>query len=62
MKPERMSIAEAARMLGVPKQHLRIGLQRGRYKFGEAFKGTGEGYIYYISRSRLEAYLKGRLQ
>lgn len=41
MKPERVSIAEAARMLGVPKQHLRIGLQRGRYKFGEAFKGTG---------------------
>ena len=62
MTKERMSIAEAARMLGVPKQHLRIGLQRGRYKFGEAFKGTGEGYIYYISRSRLEAYLKGRLQ
>lgn len=62
MTKERISIAEAARMLGVPKQHLRIGLQRGRYKFGEAFKGTGEGYIYYISRSRLEAYLKGRLQ
>lgn len=62
MTKERISIAEAAHMLGVPKQHLRIGLQRGRYKFGEAFKGTGEGYIYYISRSRLEAYLKGRLQ
>lgn len=43
-------------------EELRIGLQRGRYKFGEAFKGTGEGYIYYISRSRLEAYLKGKLQ
>lgn len=43
MKPERVSIAEAARMLGVPKQHLRIGLQRGRYKFGEAWYGLQHG-------------------
>ena len=48
----KMTIGEAAEIMGVSPQFVRIGLQRGAFNWGCAFKGTGDRYTYYISRHR----------
>ena len=52
-KPNRMSVAEAARLLGCSQQYIRIGLQVGRLKFGTAVKMSGQ-YTYVITRQKFE--------
>mgnify|MGYP003370073149 CR=1 FL=1 len=32
---------EASRILNIPPQELRVGIQRGRFKFGDAIKNKG---------------------
>lgn len=54
----RVTIQEAAKMLGMPEQCLRVGLQQGRFDFGTAVKQS-ERYTYYIHRNRLEKYIGG---
>lgn len=54
----KLTVAEAAKKLGMSAQGLRIALQRGRFsQFGEAWKND-EKWSYYINRARLEQYLK----
>ena len=53
-------VAEAAKILGVSKQFIRIGLQRGALPIGTAVKMSSV-WTYYINRHRLEEYEKGRL-
>lgn len=56
-----MTVAEAAKKLGMATQTLRLALREGRFKqFGEAFKTTENRYTYYINETRLEKYLEGR--
>lgn len=38
---------EASRILNIPPQELRIGIQRGRFKFGEAIKNKGCSRLHY---------------
>lgn len=54
---ERISIHEAAEILNIPDQSLRLWLQSGRCPFGDAFPGRGKGYIYYINTERLNAWI-----
>lgn len=39
--------SEASRILEIPQQELRIGIQRGRFKFGTAIKNKGCSRLYY---------------
>lgn len=53
----RLSIFEAAKILGVSEQFLRIALQQGKYPFGFAIK-TSTQYTYYINGPQLEEYMR----
>lgn len=57
LENERISIEEVARILQVSEQAVRIGLQRGIYKFGEAIKSKSK-YSYVIPKSKFMAYLQ----
>lgn len=56
----RVKIKEAAEILGLPQQTLRVFLQNGKFKeFAEATKiNNSRHWTYYINRNRLEDYLK----
>lgn len=47
-----MSVATAARLMGVSKQFIRVGLQRGILPFGYAVKLSNKRFTYYISPSK----------
>lgn len=53
----RVTVDEAARQLGVSKQFVRIGLQRGHLPIGTAVKMSSV-WTYYISADKLEDYMK----
>lgn len=52
----RMTVAEAASIMGVSKDYIRVGLQRGLLPFGTAVKMSNR-YTYYISAKKLFKYL-----
>jgi excisionase family DNA binding protein len=54
----RLSVDEAAKIMGVSKPYIRIGLQRGLLPFGTAVKMTGNRYTYFISKNRFYEYLR----
>ena len=56
---ERVKIREAAELLGVSQQFIRIGMQRNQLPIGTAVKLSSR-WTYYIPRERLNAYLKGQ--
>jgi len=45
--------AEAARLLGVSPQFIRIGLQRGKFPWGYAVQQSTKRYTYFINREKL---------
>ena len=49
MANDAMSVAEAAALMGVSAQFIRVGLQKGILPFGYALKITGGKYTYFIS-------------
>jgi hypothetical protein len=51
----RLSVKEAAQILGASEQFIRIGLQRGILPFGNAVK-LSTRWTYYISPSRFYEY------
>ena len=53
----RISVDEAAKQLGVSKQFVRIGLQRGQLPIGTAVKMSSV-WTYYISADKLNDYIK----
>lgn len=55
---ERMTVAEAAKIMQVSQQYIRLGLQRGVFPFGNAVK-TSSRWTYWISRLKFEKYMKG---
>lgn len=55
----RISIHDAAQMLGMSDQTLRLFIQNGKFPFATANK-TGGRWCYVINRQRLEIYLEGR--
>jgi len=56
---QKVSIEEAARMLGKSKQFVRVALQNGVAPFGFATKVSGSVYDYHISPKLLDAYIGG---
>jgi len=55
---ERISVGEAAKMLSMSEQSVKILMQRGKLPIGNALK-TKSVYAYFIYKGRVEAYLKG---
>lgn len=47
-----MTIAEASQLMGVSRQFVRIGLQKGILPFGYAVQVTKNRYTYFISRQK----------
>ena len=56
---ERVKVKEAAALLGVSEQYIRIGIQRGFLPIGSCVMISSK-YTYHIPRERLNAYLEGR--
>lgn len=50
---DRLDVAEAARMMGVTEQFVRLGLQQNRFPWGYAVF-MGSHYSYWINRKRFE--------
>lgn len=57
-----MLVSDAAKQLGLNTQTLRLGLQQGKFPFGEAIKTSENRYTYYVNRVRLKKYMKGELR
>ena len=58
MSSKRISVAEAAKIMGVSPQFVRIGLQRNLLPFGFATNmGGGCRYTYYINPKEFQEYL-----
>lgn len=55
----RISVVEAARLMGVTPMFLRIGLREGKFPFGTAVRMPGGRWSYYINATRFERYLAG---
>ena len=49
----RMSVAQAAQLLGASEQFIRVGLQQGTLKFGMAVKMSGQ-WTYVITKQKFE--------
>ena len=56
MDKNNVSVAEAAKLMGVSQQFVRVGLQNGVLPFGCAVKMSSE-YTYYISKAKLIDYI-----
>ena len=52
----RISIAEAAEMMGVSQQYIRIGMQRNRLPIGSCVKMSSK-WTYHISPTLFEQYM-----
>lgn len=57
----KFSTKEAAKILGISDQALRIGLQRNLFPFGRAIETKPGRFTYWISQERLIKYIKGEL-
>ncbi len=53
--PNKLTIKEAAAIMGVTPQFLRLGLQQGRFPFGTAVKM--KRWAYYINHTKFYEYL-----
>ena len=51
-----MTIAEASDLMGVSRQFVRVGLQRGILPFGYAVQVSAGRYTYFISRKKFSEY------
>lgn len=58
----RMSVEEAARLMGKRPMFVRVALQRKQVPFGFAIKGEGDRYSYYISKRQFEEYTGIKVQ
>lgn len=47
-----MTIAEASRLMGVSRQFIRVGLQKGILPFGYAVQVSAGRFTYFISREK----------
>ena len=54
---KRMTVKEAAELLNVNPQYIRVGLQQKQFKWGYAEKGASKWH-YYIDQDSLEKEIK----
>jgi excisionase family DNA binding protein len=52
MMENNMTVQEAAKLMGVSQQFVRVGLQKGILPFGYAVKVSAGRYTYFISRQK----------
>lgn len=52
MNKNNMTVTEAAELMGVSPQFIRMGLQKGVLPFGYAVKVSKNRYTYFISRQK----------
>lgn len=52
-----ITVKEAALLMSVGPQFVRVGIQQGVLPFGSAVKINGDRYTYYISPSKLAEYV-----
>ena len=58
MEQQRVTVAEAARILGKSQLWVREGLKQGRLPFGTAVRiRSGKSYSYHISTKKLREYV-----
>lgn len=57
MAAHRLVVKDAAALMGVSAQYIRIGIQQGILPFGCAVKVGGERYTYYISPQKFAEYI-----
>ncbi len=56
----RLSVEEAAKLMGASPQFVRNGLRQGAFPFGWAFLTPGgKTWSYYISRKKFEEFVGG---
>ena len=51
-----MTIAEASTLMGVSRQFVRVGLQKGILPFGYAVQVSADRFTYFISRQKFLEY------
>ena len=54
-----MLVSDAARLLEMNPQTLRLALQQKKFSFGVAIRTSPNRYTYYINERLLDQYLKG---
>jgi hypothetical protein len=54
---QKLTVVEAAKIMGVTPQFLRLGLQQHRFPFGEAVKM--KRWSYYINAEKFQRWMKG---
>ncbi|HHV42749.1 MAG TPA: hypothetical protein GXX72_07920 [Clostridiaceae bacterium] len=59
MDNKSLTVKEAAEILNMPQQLLRLGLQQDKLPFGVAVKRRR--WAYYINKQRLEKWMKGEI-
>ena len=59
MEGDTMTVIEAAKLLNMNPQTLRLALQQGKFPFGVAVRTSPNRFTYKIFPKRLESYLKG---
>ena len=52
MSDIKLSVEEAAKLMDVSPQFIRIGLQRGVFPWGYAVQVSGRRYSYFINRAK----------
>ncbi len=57
-RPPAITVNQAAEIMGINPQALRLGLQRGLYSFGTAIKS--KRWVYWIGTERFIAYVKAK--
>lgn len=57
----RIPVETAAKMMGVSKKFIRVGLQQGILPFGFAIKISGGKFTYYISPKKLAEYVESNI-
>jgi hypothetical protein len=56
MEKNNLTVEEAARLMGVSRQFVRVGLQRGLLPFGYAVQISTDRYTYFISKQKFAEY------
>lgn len=51
-----MTVTEAAALMGVSPQFVRVGLQKGVLPFGYAVQVSSKRYTYFISKQKFKEY------
>lgn len=47
-----ITVAEASKLMGVSRQFVRVGLQKGIFPFGYAVQVSADRFTYFISRQK----------